>query len=109
MIKKVLIIIYGLIITFFAISSSLITWVNDSKSIFFIELIVDLIIISGVMLSLTSKRIKWWMFFLVFAIIGEIYLLTIDPRVGFKEAIQWSLILLPALYLNFKVTVIPKV
>jgi hypothetical protein len=68
------------------------------------EMIVDIIIVSGILLSLGSKRLQWWIILLIVAIVGEIYLISIDQRVGFTDGLQWSLILLPALYLNLKVT-----
>ncbi len=104
MIKKVTTIIYSLIVLAFAVASSLISWANDTSTIFMMELIVDIIIISGILLSLSDKRLQWWIVLLIIAIVGEIYLLSIDPRSGLKESFQWSIILLPALYLNLQVT-----
>jgi hypothetical protein len=68
------------------------------------EMIVDIIIISGILLSLGSKRLQWWIILLMVAIVGEIYLISIDQRVGLTGSLYWLLVLLPALYLNLKVT-----
>ena len=104
MIKKVLIvIIYFLIVLVFAIGSLLITWSNDPPIILLLEIFVDIVILSGIILSLYDKFIKWWLIPFVFSVTGEVFLLTIDERVGIEEAIQWALILLPAVYFNLKV------
>ena len=104
MIKKILVIVYLLIVIFLVIESSLITWTNDPRAIFFMEISVDIVILVGIILSLNDKTIKWWVIPFVFSAIGEAFLLIIDTRVGIKEAIQWALILLPAIYFNLKVS-----
>ncbi len=103
MIRKILIIIYSLIILVFAGASSFITWANNPIMILFVEILVDTVLLLGIVLSLCDKHIKWWFIPFVLAVIGEVYLLVADDRIGIKEAIQWTLILVPAIYLHLRV------
>lgn len=81
----------------------MITCANDPKTIFFLEISIDTVILFGILLSLYNKFIKWWLIPFLFSAVGEVYLLANDERIATKEAIQWVLILLPAVYLNLKV------
>ena len=104
MIKKVFIIIYFLILLALAIVSILTTWLNEPIKIIILEIIIDIVIMSGVVFAFYNKRIKWWIIPFVLSVIGEVYLLYIDKRVSVAGAIQWTVILMPAVYLNLLAT-----
>ncbi len=108
MIGKILITIYSIILSLIALACIAITWANDPAYILIIETLVNLVIVVGCWLTLSTKQHKSWVVLLIIAFTGEAYLLNIDSRVGIKETIQWVVILLPALFLNLKAAGIVK-
>ena len=101
--KKILPIIYLIILLLLAISSSLISLVNDPKSIFLLEIATDLIFVSGVILFIAKIQTKLWGIPLFLACVAEIYLLIIDQRIDMLVALGWGIILLPAIYFHIRV------
>jgi hypothetical protein len=102
--RKYLLIAYILILIILAIPSATIIFVNNPTFFFGIELSVDIILITGVILYTIGIRTHWWTAFVFIAILGEIFLLGGVSPTEYIEAIFWVVILLPAIYMNFKVS-----
>jgi hypothetical protein len=95
---------YLIIILLFAISSTAVTWANNSVAVLSLEFVVNTGILLGVVLSIRKINLKWWALPMVFIFCGEIFLLATDPRVGAVESIQWAVILFPSLFFHLQVS-----
>jgi hypothetical protein len=102
--KRILVICYLVIIALFFISSVTISFANDNFKTFIFEFIVDVIFIMGVLLFYTKKNISFWLLPFLFAVVCECILLFTDERATLSSAVFWLLILLPAIYMNIRVS-----
>jgi len=99
MIKKIILFIYIAFLLLFAASSIISVWLSDPLIILAIEVITDLIIVSGVILFVKKVRYKPWAF-----IIFQIFIFIQYPSQEISEFFLWTVILAPAVLMNIQVT-----
>jgi len=104
MIKKIILFIYIAFLLLFAASSIISVWLSDPLIILAIEVITDLIIVSGVILFVKKVRYKPWAFMLALSIIFQIFIFIQYPSQEISEFFLWTVILAPAVLMNIQVT-----
>ena len=77
--------------------------VIDSPHVLLLEIVVNVILITGVVLYIKNYSHKWWSLLFVSALAGEVYLLFSDSGHEAVVILIWALILLPAFVMNLNV------
>ena len=106
--KKITIICYLAALIVLATTSLVFSFINDNVYIVILELLVDGVVIFGVYLYLINNGKAWWLWLILPAAFGEIYLLTYDYSTSDVDIYVWLLILIPAFYMNYMVSQMPS-
>lgn len=88
---------------FFALSSILVSWANDSVGIVALEMMINSVLILSVLLFGLKKYIRFWLLLLVPVIIIQIYVLYLSPPTTSLNAILVFVLVVPAAVMGFYV------
>ena len=80
------------------------TWATASQSVFLIEVIADSILVICVALYLTNKTLSIMRYFVVVALISEVWLIYGDPPTSLIDGLALVLLVVPAAIMGFYVS-----
>ncbi|MCK5614447.1 hypothetical protein KAR91_71945 [Candidatus Pacearchaeota archaeon] len=88
--------------------SMIASYMNDSRFMFSVECLTNLIAVIGVVLFLVKFRSRWWLVSFISLVVGEIYLLTVDINLTNTDIIFICVVFAPAIYWNYLVTQVQR-
>lgn len=95
------IIVYGLLLTLMA-ALSIVLLLGDNPVLLWIEGATDMVLLSGIVLYLRHRQLRWWLYLFFPALAGQLWLLiSLDADLG--NTLISTIILLPACYLNARI------